>query len=150
MKKFNFKLSIVLEVRKNQENEALRVLANAQNVYQREIERKASLMSQLQNALQRREELASTPTTITSFQLEQNNIICAKQRILQAEQAIFRATKELEKARRNYINARRQSSIMETLRDREHRKYRQEVSKKEQKAMDELTVMRSQMKEEAL
>lgn len=150
MKKFKFKFEVVLEVRRNRENEALRNLADAQREHQTEIRKKNDLELALKQSLERRELLGKTPAQIQSFQAEQDFIDGNKRRIIQAEYAIYRAAKKVEKVMRFYLQAKRQTRVMETLYEQEYQKYRIELAKKEQKELDDLMVMRNRLKEDPI
>ena len=145
MKKFRFKFAAVFKLRKTREEEALRALGHAQSIYQGELARKAHLVNDLENALVRREELADRPIDIRAYQLEQAFIVGTKQRIIQADQGILRASRGVEKALRAYLGARRQTRMIEVLHDKAYVEFRREVAKKENRAMDELTILRARL-----
>jgi flagellar FliJ protein len=142
MKKFKFKFSAVQKVRKSREEDALRNLGAAQRAYQSELGVKASLLSDLQLALERREKLGVEAVGILSFQLEQNFINGTKQRIIRQDQAIVRASRVVEKCLRAYLVCRRDTKMIETLREKEYAEFKKLVAKKEQKELDELSAMR--------
>jgi flagellar protein FliJ len=150
MRKFQFKLAAVLKLRKSREEEALLHLADAQRRYQAELQRRAELRRDLQRSLERRELLAEITIDSTPYRLENEFISGTKQRLIQADQAIFRASKGVEKALRAYLQARRQTRIIETLHDKAYAEYRKERAKWQQKQMDDLTIMRHRLKEDLL
>lgn len=142
-RKFRFRFSAVERVRKIREDEALRALGIAQRQLQAEIARREELSRALGQALERRERLGldfSVPGTF--FRMENDYITGQKQRIIQQEQAISRARRGREKAMRGYLLARRQTRVIERLRERDLEEFRREQSKKEQKTLDDLTSMR--------
>ena len=148
MKKFRFKLQTVLELRKNREEGALRVLGEAQQEFQRAIDRKTKLLADLDASLLRREGLgASRVTDIRAFRLEQDFINGQKQRIVQADQGILRAKRGVEKALRAYLYARRQTRMLEVLYDKDHQEFKKQQRRQEQKQLDELSVMRARFVE---
>src|SRR4051812_31232904 len=112
MPKFRFRLESVLKIRKSREEEVLRALGAAQRAYQAELARKSSLLDELENALERRENLGARAVTIIAFQIEQSFIVGTKQRLIQCDQAILRASKQVEKALRAYLVARKQSRML--------------------------------------
>ncbi len=57
MKKFRFKLQTVLDLRKNREDSALRILGGAQQEFKLAIDHKSKIVSELESSLLRRENL---------------------------------------------------------------------------------------------
>lgn len=143
MAKFRFKFSSVLKVRKSREDSALAALGVAQRAYQAEIAKKSALLSSLSDALARRELLGSKPTDIMAFKVEQDFITGTKARIVRADQAILRATRGVEKALRSYLQAKRQTRMIEALYEKEHAEWRKEQSKRQQKQLDDMVSMRA-------
>lgn len=150
MKKFSFKFEAVLKQRKMREEDALRALGNAQRAYQEELSNKSRLLSTLERSLRRREELGGDAVPALAFQLEEEYIRGTKQRLVRADQAILRASRNVEKALRAYLNARKQSRAIEVLREKAYEEYRRERAKLEQKRLDDLTVMRLRLNQEAV
>lgn len=146
MRKFKFRLATVLSHRQRLEDEALRVLAQSQRKYQEDLAKKAQLLSDLSSALNRRETLGIDPIGIREFQLEQLNITGIKQRIIQQDQALVRASRAVEKSLRAYLAAKRQTRTIERLREKDLAEFKRALNKKEQKELDELTVMRARFK----
>jgi len=147
MAKFKFKFETILKLRKNREEDALRNLGAAQRVYQSELVRKFELTKELENALIRRENLGTAPTHILCFQLEEDFITGTKQRILQKDRDIVRASRSVEKALRSYLQARRQTRMLELVYEKEYKEFKVIQAKREQKRLDDLVVMRDRLKE---
>ncbi|OFZ21041.1 MAG: flagellar export protein FliJ [Bdellovibrionales bacterium GWB1_55_8] len=150
MRRFRFRLATVLNLRKSREEEALRALGDAQRAYQEELSKKGRLVSELQNALIRRENLGIEPIGVLSFQLEDEFIAGTKHRIVRADRDIMRASRAVEKALKYFLHTRRQTRMMESLYDREHAEFRKMQSKREQKLLDDMSVMRDRLKERAV
>lgn len=148
MKKFRFKFSTLEKARKAAQDQAMRVLAESQRAYQAATEHKLMLQTRLQGALIRRESLGAEATSVTAFLLENDFIVGTKHRIVQAEQGIFRARKGVEKSLRNYLVARRQTRAIEMLREKAFLEFKREVAKREQRDLDDLTLMRDRLKRE--
>ena len=142
-KRFRFRLEAVEKIRRVKEQEALRVLAFAQSKYQETLNHKVSLLNELERSLLRRENLATKTSVAFDFQMENAFILGTKQRIVQADQAILRARKQVEKALRELLAARRALKTIETLREKAYAEFKQEMKKREQKAMEEIYVARS-------
>jgi flagellar protein FliJ len=143
MRRFRFKLATVETYRKNLENDALRVLAEAQKGLQNAKNKKAELMKNLVDSLERREGLAAHSVTSTDYQLEEDFIKGTKHRIIQSEVAIRKAQKVVEKAMAGYLQARKQTRMMEVLREKAFEEFKKEQNKLEQKQLDDLYIMRS-------
>ena len=148
MNKFKFKLETVLQLRRTREEEALRALAQAQRIYQAELAKKAKLLFDLSEALNRRESLGIVAIGIDAFQLEQNFIGGTKQRIVQQNQALVRASRGVEKSLRAYLFTKRQTRTIEILREKQYKEFRKALSKREQKELDELSVMRARFRKQ--
>lgn len=127
----------------------MRALAEAQRAFQAAVERKLTLQSRLADALARREALGAVPTSVTAFLLENDFITGTKHRIVQSEQGIFRARKGVEKALRGYLLARRQTRVIEKLRENAYAEYRRERARREQRELDDLTLMRERLRRDA-
>ena len=145
MKKFKFKFTAVEKVRKSHEDEALRVLAVAQQAFNAAKEHRNSLEKEMVTSLIRREGLGKESVGIVVFQLENDFIKGTKVRILQAENAIKKASRGVEKALRGYLHARRQMKMIEVLREKALADFKREAAKKEQKDLDDLYVMRAHL-----
>lgn len=150
MKKFNFRFEAVEKVRKSHEDTALRALGAAQQELLLATSNQDLLKSKLNFALLRREKLANQLTKVLSFKIEEDFITGTKQRIIQAQQAILRAKRKVEKALSHYLKMRRQTRMMEVLREKAYADYKNESSRQEQKALDDLYIMRARMPKEFL
>ena len=148
MNKFDFKFQAVLQVRKIREREFLRQLARTQKAYQEELRKKSQLNLQLEKSFERRENLGSMNEDVASFHLEDNFVIGTKQKIAQADSAITRATKAQERALQTYLIAKGQSKIIETLLKKAKEEHRRALRRKEEKALDELIMMRNRLTKE--
>jgi len=148
-KKFRFKLEPVEKVRRSKENECMRILAQAQSRYQQALQFKAQLSQQLEDSLVRREKLGETPQFISAFQLENDFISGQKQRIFQADQFIMRAKRNVEKTLKDFLAAKKQTKVIEKLRENAFDEFKIEVQKKEQKELEELYVMRARLFKES-
>lgn len=147
MKRFQFKFAPILKQRKTREEQALRALGDAQRAYQEELHRKQKLLFDLEQALVRREALGSSePVGALAFRLEEDFIQGTKARMKRQDQAIVRASKIVSKALRDYLVARKQTRMMEVLKEKAYAEYRRELAKREQKQLDDLSVMRARFR----
>ncbi len=149
MKRFKFQFETVERVRKSKQEEALRLLAGAQRQVQQAKDLRAALVKDLEESLARREKLGAQAVNVASFLLENDFIAGTKQRIVQADHAILRANRAMEKALRNYLFARRQTRMVEVLRDKRFEEFKKAAAKYEQKQADDLNVMRARLLQEA-
>lgn len=146
MKRFRFKLAAVLGIRKNREDDALRSLGAAQRAYQEEISKKAQMVSDLSEALDRREFLGVEPVGALAFKLEEDFIQGTKYRITRADRDIVRASRVVEKALRVYLQARRQTRMLEILNEKERAEFLKQRAKLEQRNLDDMMIMRERLK----
>ncbi len=148
MKKFKFGLDALLQARRIKEDEALRNLAEAQKKLQLELEGKRSLQNQLEDSLSQRDFLGNISTPAAAFQCIQNFIMGTKQRIVRADQSVFRANRAVDKAMAIYLQARKMTRMIETLKERALEEFKAERKKHEQKQQDELSIMRKRLTSE--
>lgn len=120
----------------------MRTLGEAQRRYQGELNEKARLQAELARALTDREALGKTPALSVDFLLADQFITGGKHRIMRQEQAIFRAQKGVEKCLRAYLMARKQTRMIEVLREKDYEEFKRERARREQKVIDELVVAR--------
>jgi flagellar export protein FliJ len=147
MKKFRFQFETLEKVRRTREGEALRFLGEAQAKLAEAVARKQELEASRELGLIRREQLGKTATSPTAFLLETDFITGQKYRIIQSDVSIQRAKRGVEKALRNYLQAKRQTRVIEMLREKQFTEYKVQRSKYEQKQMDDLTTMRNRLKD---
>lgn len=148
-KKFRFKLEPVERVRRSKEDECMRLLAQAQSRYHQALQFKSELSQQLEDSLIRREKLGETAQFASAFLLENDFIVGQKQRIMQADHFIMRAKKNVEKMLKDFLNAKKQTKVIEKLRENAFEEFKIEVQKKEQKELEELYVMRARLFKES-
>lgn len=150
MKKFKFRLDSVQRLRETREQESLRNLATAQRALQAEIEKKDVIKRDLEDARTRLESLGESPTGIAQFQMEQSFIDGNVIRLRHSDVLIRRAERSVEKAMAAYQVARKNLRMIETLRERAHQEYIDEMRRKEQVESDDITSMRQRFREEEL
>lgn len=143
MKRFKFRLEAVEKVRKRNEEDAIRALAEARRRLSDLVAKGEGLQAGLQASLERRERLGEQPTSAAAFVIEDDFIAGNKLRIAQLAIQVQKARKAVEKATRFFLHARRQLHVITTLREREQEAFRREQQKLEQKRVDEMVTMRS-------
>jgi flagellar export protein FliJ len=147
MKKFRFRFAAVEKVRRIREDEALRLLGQAQKQVQLAQDKKVSLERELASAMLRRERLGiagAVPAAL--FAVETDYINGHRQRIIWQDQAIVRAKRGAEKALRAYLLARRHTHVIERLKERDLEQFKRERAKLEQKNLDDITSMRMNLR----
>lgn len=148
MKKFRFRFSAVERVRKIREDEALRAFGLAQRGLAAAEARKVELQQELSAAMSRFERMGNAAAVPASFFGVENSLVVGhRQRLIQQEQAITRARRGVEKALRAYILARRQTRIIERLKERDLEDFKRERTKREQKTIDDQVSMRFGLQE---
>ena len=149
MKKFQFKFAALEKIRKADEEKALRALGAAQRAFQVALEHKQLLLNSLENALLRRESLLGANLSGSDFVIETDFIQGTKQRVMYSDQAIVRSKRAVEKALRNYLEFKKKLKMVETLREKALAEFKRERNKYEQRQLDELYVMRAQIRKDA-
>ncbi|MBC7690451.1 MAG: flagellar export protein FliJ [Methylotenera sp.] len=145
MKRFRFKFTAVEKVRQSRQDEALRVLAQAQSMFQEATTFKNRLVQALNDSLLRRENLGREFTSVMAFQLENSFLAGQRVRILQAENFIKKASKNVEKCLRAYLVTRRELKMIEVLREKAFAEFRKEKNKQEQKVTDDIYISRANL-----
>lgn len=146
MKKFHFKFESVEKVRKSKEDESLRSLGKSQQNLISAKDMKIDLEKTLAHSLLRRENLSNEATGISAFHIENQFITGTKVRIQHSERAITRAQRAVEKALAVYLHCRRQTKVIEVLKEKENLEFRNIRKKYEQKQVDELYVTRANVR----
>ncbi len=145
MMRFRFRFSTLEKVRRSREESALRAFGEAQNKLRNAMNEKLALEGQLNESLLRRELLAQGSVSVVAYQTENDFIIGLKQRIIQAGNFITRCQRGVEKALRAYLLARRQTRAIEILREKDHQEFKLKLKKREEKELNDLYTMRSQL-----
>jgi flagellar export protein FliJ len=147
MRRFRFQLEPLARLRKQHEDQAMRTLGAAQRAYQAGQAYRRSLLAVLEHSLARREGLgAESAASRLDFALENDYISGTKQRIVQADQGILRAQRAVEKALRSYLLARKQTRIIEALREKQFAEFKRDLARRERRELDDLNVMRARFR----
>jgi flagellar export protein FliJ len=152
MKKFKFKLEVVLSERKKVEDLRRKEWTMAMRFLQALMDDLAELERQLAEAIERGDQLATIgqapagpgalahPAT-GMFQVVDGFIAGQKMRIAWKAQEIERAAKFTERRRVDYVAARQKREALEKLRARKLAEYRAESKKQELRKLDDLYIM---------
>jgi len=147
MKKFVFKFLAVLETRKKDEENSLRLLSMARRAHQHAVDGKMKSIAELQKMIETKR--SGSKVDIHGLQMEQTYILGTKQKIVQADQGIFKANKAVQKAFRDYLGTRKKRMAMETLQRQSFEEHKRNALKEEQKKLDDLQIMRTRLKEDS-
>lgn len=143
MKKFKFSFETLEKVRKARENEMMRLLSRAQSEYRAASEKKSQLSKELEIAQTELSCIADVDVTPAMIATQWDHITGLKQRLIQQEQAILRAKRGVEKTLRSFLIARRQTRMIEVLREKAYAEYRKQLQKHEAKKLDDIYIMRA-------
>lgn len=152
MKRFRFRFESVEKVRKVREEDALRALGRAQADLQTARSNLAELEKELELGLKNREFALSEKETgqihgnaavMEVLRIQDLHVSGTKQRIQWAKNTVSRYERGVDKAMRAYLFARRQMRMVEILRERDLEQYKKELSRHQQKNLDDYLVMRA-------
>jgi flagellar export protein FliJ len=138
--KFKFKLESVLKVRSSQEKKALTEMSIHQKNYQNEFDKKSKLFDKLKKTISYDQNVFEENMPTYYLSLRDNYISKIKSELTKADQSLLVAKKKLEKSLSNYYLARSNHEIMETMKKENFEIFKKEISKKDQKDSEELTV----------
>jgi len=144
VKKFKFKLEVVLQERKRQEDVKLRELMIAERLLQGLVDQKKDLEKKLVQAVRDGSGLAGVKENSSAeFQVLDGFISGTKIRIRWKTQEIERGTKLTNKKRQEYVAARQKREALEKLKTKRHQNYLEDVKAHEQRMLDDLYIMRA-------
>lgn len=138
MNSYKFSMENILKWREDIERNNMEDLASIQNQLRSQKARKTDL-------LREKEDIKSSKLRYRDIsQLKYENLYMEKiEEKIKSQDKLIRDTKnKLEDVRQDFIEAQKDRKIMEKLKERDMEAYRQEVNKKEQKELDELTILK--------
>jgi flagellar FliJ protein len=139
MKKFKFKLEVVLTERKRVEDLRLREWTIAKQILQSMIDELRAMEKRLQEAFREATVTgahdAAMLTAIESF------IQGTKLRIKWKKRDIERGEKLSEKKRLEYVQARQKRAMLDKLKEKQLEAFREELRKRELKQLDDIYIM---------
>lgn len=144
MKKFHFRYQSLKKIRSDKERQALRTLAEAQQLLADEHRKKHELLQSLDQAFKMREGMGNGSVRFNrdTFYLSDQWIEGQKVRIEWADRAIERAQKRVHHALTNYLDIKRQLKTVERIEESDRENFQQERRQFEAKQLDELYVTR--------
>lgn len=138
MNSYKFSMENILKWREDIERNNMEDLASIQNQLRSQKARKTDL-------LREKEDIKSSKLRYRDIsQLKYENLYMEKiEEKIKSQDKLIRDTKnKLEDVRQDFIEAQKDRKIMDKLKERDMEAYRQEVNKKEQKELDELTILK--------
>lgn len=136
LKKFQFKLERLLEIRKDREEEQKIVLAKASGEYQKEVMRKQAVLDNVEGF---RNQLKSIPNPGLS-QYQAYDVM-----LQHSDAAIAEIDKEIEKRKRVmdremeiYVKLKQDRRAVELLKEKRYKQYQEEAQKEEGAFLDEI------------
>lgn len=139
MKRFRFKLEVVLRERKRIEDLKLGEWVLAKNVLQTMVDQRQELEDRLASAMK---ELSRTDGSSVSLALVGDAFIEGQKiRIEWKKREIERGEKLVEKKRLEYVAVKQKRMALDKLKERKFEEYRDEARKQEQKTLDDTYIM---------
>lgn len=136
MKKYQFKLDKVLEVRQIEEEQAQNLLMQAREKA-REIEEDINRLEEVQSDLYEhlREEEG---WSLEENMIYRNYINQNRNKIKKSKQWLFSQKEEVKLYRETFMEKRKNREVLEKLKDKDYHRYNKEMLLKEQKVLDEM------------
>jgi len=137
LKRFEFRLQKLLEIRKRKEEQEKLELAKASGAYQFVLNKKEKILS---NLGEKRKELSNKKGQLNLRELQAYDSM-----VKDADLAIKKLDVEIEEKRKimqkhidKYAELKRERRVVEVLREKAYKKYEEEAGKEEQKLIDEI------------
>lgn len=144
MKKFKFKLEVVLEERKRIEDAKLREWMISERLLQGLKEQKQKFEQDLDNAVLQTDQLSRmAENSSAEFHVANAFIEGTKLRLQWKRQEIERGSKLTERKRLEYVAARQRREALEKLKARRKEDYMDQAKMRELKQLDDLYIMRA-------
>lgn len=144
MKKFKFQLESVRVERERFENLRLREWSIVNKMFRDLIDEKLGLEKKLQSSIHEMTALNQAAQLTTAPLIDLDHYIQGlKSRIEWKQMEIIRAEKFVERKRVEWMGARQKRKILDTLKDKQHEIYKEEVKVKENRLVDDLYIMRA-------
>ena len=143
MKKFKFKLEVVLAERKRVEDLRLREWTLAKRILQGMMDVLTELETSLDGAIHKETQLGGSPgiSGIGMFAAVDQFIAGQKARIVWKTQEIERGARLTDKKRVEYVKARQKREALEKLKERRLGEHRDVAHKNELKVLDDIYIM---------
>ena len=137
MKKFQFKLERVLDIRNLQEDISRNHLLLEKNKAKK-IERELDQLNSRQEDLYRYIRKQDNSTTVGRIQAN-HYLHFQRRQIKQVEGVLSNQQEEVDKCHADFCEKRKKREILEWLKDKDYQQYRQDLLRKEQQIVDEIS-----------
>lgn len=140
LKKFQFSLARVLNVRETNEELKKEEFQSAQTYYNEQQQALNELFNEKRNLQQDIEDQAKNKMKMNKIIQYYNYLSDLDEQITIQQDVVNRAEQQVEEAKQNWIEAKKQKKILEKLQERQYQEYKNEYLKSEQKKLDELSL----------
>lgn len=141
MKRFSFRFEQVSKVKKQKEQEALRVLTQIQSEKMKATQKREKLSEDLNRGLEQRSDLANHGASSDLFRTWEDFVVGTRIRIRNTDQYLQKISKILARAMQGYLSAKREFETYEKIRERDYSQFREKLKKLEQKNLDDIYIM---------
>ncbi len=136
MKKFEFKLNKVLEVRQLEEDQAQNLLIEAQ-------EKERNIKEEILSLQDKQNDLYQYLRNNEGITLEENMLYrkfiqINRQNIKDSEKSLLAQQEEVRLVRGDFLEKRKKREVLEKLKEKNYKRYYKEMLLKEQKVLDEI------------
>lgn len=136
--KFRFSLEPVLRVREHREKVQKQKLAEKQRMKKVISEKKSKITKELEQFLGEKDK--APVHDIRKLRNAYAHLEQSHRKIGKLDREMNKADEEVNRERDKLVKAHRETHIMEKVKDREHRIFKEKINKAEQKLMDEISV----------
>ncbi|MBN22287.1 MAG: hypothetical protein CL678_13480 [Bdellovibrionaceae bacterium] len=147
MKKFKFRFSAVEKIRITQEKEALKKLADAQKKFYDLVAIKDKYRDEISQSYERKKTIEKRDFNSSEIYLEETFVLGNKYRSLINDFSIEKANKVLRNKMTEFIECRQKKEMIQKIKEKDKENFNIQVTKKEQKEVDDINVMRRKMRE---
>ena len=138
MKRFQFRLQNVLNYREKIERQHELVFARAVQTVQAQQRQLMSLYELTSEAMEDMRRQGSDKVDVVALRQERLYLTSVRRKIAEAIKRLRVLEHELERARRSFIDARKDRRVLELLRQKRRTEYQYEADRQEQKELDEV------------
>lgn len=138
MKKFKFRLERVLNFKNSEKSEHKRALS----IKNQDLHEAEDTLEEIISAQDSSAPVVSDTTTMADYHLQGVYQRSLQEALLNQRLLVLEASRAVELARDAYIEKKIEAETLESLREKKHEQFRIELSKREQKQIDEMVVQR--------
>ena len=143
MRAFHFPLQAVLTVRENQEHKALEALGHAQAQLHRLLLQQTAARKAIEDAFDQHRQAQGRHANSEDFQHLQQGLRVLQRRLRDCDAEVEKSRKEVAARSRHLMEARQHREVIERVFEKQLARHHLETSRAEQKALDELSALKS-------